>query len=255
MKPPVVVSGEVLWDFFEVKPGVFVRHIGGSAANTAVALARLGEKVVLEGETGADAFGDELVRAIEHEGVEARLVRRPQRTGIVFVRDGRFFPYRSGPVRGTTRAVIAGREFFDMNARSHAKMSFSFTRAALVKASREDLLVAAGTERAGLAWLARHAPRAVLVVTRADGPASAFIGRKRIDVPARPMRGGESTGAGDAFMAGMLSVIAGAVDTWNTPEVLARALRIGHKLGARRITWRRTQKPAASPSARRAGAE
>jgi fructokinase len=139
-------------------------------------------------------------------------------------------------------------------------------RAALVKASHTDLQKLAGSEKAGLAWLAREAPRAVVVVTRAEGAASVFGDHGRIDVPARRVRCVDPTGGGDAFLAGLLAVVSDAGKSWKAPEVLTRALRIGHRLGSKavgsrgataglthleRIPWRKTPSSAASPSARR----
>jgi sugar/nucleoside kinase (ribokinase family) len=51
-------------------------HAGGCAANTSIALARLGIPTAILGKVGRDGFGDFLVRALEDEGVDLRgLVR------------------------------------------------------------------------------------------------------------------------------------------------------------------------------------
>jgi ribokinase len=64
------------------KPGETVlgrgvrRHPGGKGANQAVAAARLCGDVAFFGKVGADAFGDELLRHLEADGVDVRAVER-----------------------------------------------------------------------------------------------------------------------------------------------------------------------------------
>lgn len=54
-----------------------LRLPGGMAANVAVALARLGQRVMLHGVTGDDALGDELCARLTHAGVDvSQLLRR-----------------------------------------------------------------------------------------------------------------------------------------------------------------------------------
>ena len=92
----VVCGGEVLWDFFEERPGLYRRCVGGASANEAVTLARLGLKVALVGAVGDDALGRELLGAATREGIDVRavvLAARP--TGVVIVTGGRVSPYRS----------------------------------------------------------------------------------------------------------------------------------------------------------------
>lgn len=52
----------------------FVRHLGGTAANVAVAAARHGRRTALISRTGADPFGDYLHRALRDFGVDDRWV-------------------------------------------------------------------------------------------------------------------------------------------------------------------------------------
>lgn len=296
--PEVVCAGEVLWDFFEVGPGAYLRCTGGAAANGAIALARLGVRVALVGRVGDDALGEAMREAVAAEGVDVRrLARALAPTGIVVQTRGRFAPYRDtapvdargararwglvGSMLPAVRGLHVGARAVDLNVRprlwpSAARMRAAATAlvrgAALVKASHRDLERLARSERAGLAWLRRAAPDAVVLVTRAAGPASAFGPWGEVRVAARRARARESTGAGDAFLAGALAVVLRAGAGWRSPEVLTRALEMGHRLGAlatsrigavtgltnlEELPWptpptpTRTA-PAASPSGRRA---
>ncbi len=56
--------------------------LGGSAANTAFALARLGERVTFLGAVGRDSFGDLCENALMDAGVDARLSRADVPTGF-----------------------------------------------------------------------------------------------------------------------------------------------------------------------------
>lgn len=78
--PEVVVAGEILVDLLSAEPAsglgeaaMFERHAGGSAANLATNLARLGVPTALVGSVGDDGFGRFLRRSVEATGVQARL--------------------------------------------------------------------------------------------------------------------------------------------------------------------------------------
>ncbi|HET8616967.1 MAG TPA: carbohydrate kinase [Actinomycetales bacterium] len=65
----VLVAGESLVDVVARHGGVVDRHAGGSPANVAVGLARLGHDVTLATRVGSDADGDLLRRHLEADGV------------------------------------------------------------------------------------------------------------------------------------------------------------------------------------------
>lgn len=73
------VLGRVGCDLYSEEPGVplknvrhFSRYLGGSSANIAVGLARLGMKTGIVSCVGRDALGDFLAEFLEAEGVETR---------------------------------------------------------------------------------------------------------------------------------------------------------------------------------------
>jgi fructokinase len=113
--------------------------------------------------------------------------------------------------------------------------------AALVKASHDDLEALAPGR--GLAWLGRHATRATWLVTRGAGRASAIGAHGEVHAVARRVRCVDATGAGDAFLAGVLAVLlatraAPGTRAWADARVWEAALAMGHRLGARAVTHR-----------------
>ncbi|MEN9797101.1 MAG: hypothetical protein RL653_797, partial [Pseudomonadota bacterium] len=90
----VVCVGEALVDFLPGQVGsrvrdteTWIRCSGGSPANVAVGVARLGGKSAMLGVVGEDEFGHYLVQALRAEGVDVHRVRqtREGKTGLVFV--------------------------------------------------------------------------------------------------------------------------------------------------------------------------
>lgn len=90
----VICVGEALVDFLPDGPGrkvgevdVWTRCPGGSAANVAVGLARLGARSALVGVLGQDDFGDFLFERLADEGVDLSHLRQTDegKTGLVFV--------------------------------------------------------------------------------------------------------------------------------------------------------------------------
>lgn len=93
--PRVVVVGDLVYDLL-AKVGTVAfgtdtftsihTDAGGSGANTAYWLARLGVETYFVGRVGEDVFGDYLVKELEHAGVKTHVVRDPfTETGKVFV--------------------------------------------------------------------------------------------------------------------------------------------------------------------------
>ncbi|MGA9524742.1 MAG: carbohydrate kinase [Myxococcaceae bacterium] len=90
----VICIGEALVDFLPERPGrrvaeveTWTRCSGGSPANVAVGVARLGGRSALIGVVGADEFGDFLKTSLATEGVDVSHVRQTEegKTGLVFI--------------------------------------------------------------------------------------------------------------------------------------------------------------------------
>ena len=90
----VVCVGECLVDFLPAEPGARVRDvtawapgIGGSLANVAVGVARLGGRSASVGVVGEDEFGHLLRERLAAEGVDVSHLRQTDegRTGLVFI--------------------------------------------------------------------------------------------------------------------------------------------------------------------------
>jgi fructokinase len=143
----------------------------------------------------------------------------------------------------------------DVNARPHLAASRRALRdavaenvaeAALVKASPSDLaaLVSrSGDEAAALAWLAARAPHATVVVTRGAGHATCLGAHGSVDRPALAPRARvpDATGAGDAFLAGVLAVLVRRSATpgspaWSDAGIWTEALEVGHTLGKQAVS-------------------
>jgi fructokinase len=139
----------------------------------------------------------------------------------------------------------------DLNARAHlwsdrAAMDRAARalagRAALVKASTDDLLaLGAPRDTAPLRWLERHAPSASWLITRAGGSATAIGEHGAVALPARRTRAVDTTGAGDAFLAGSVAALLAAraapgAASWREPGIWREALRVGHILGKKAVS-------------------
>jgi ribokinase len=93
---PIIAVGDLVWDVL-VKPdsillpggdttGRIALAPGGSAANVAVWIARVGMPAGFVGKVGADVFGDLVVADIQREGVQAHVIRTAsQDTGVILV--------------------------------------------------------------------------------------------------------------------------------------------------------------------------
>jgi fructokinase len=90
----VLCAGETLVDFLPLEPGRPVKDVptwstcsGGSPANVAVGVARLGGSSAMVGVVGQDEFGDFLRESLAREGVDVSHLRQTTegKTGLVFI--------------------------------------------------------------------------------------------------------------------------------------------------------------------------
>ncbi|HYV50096.1 MAG TPA: carbohydrate kinase [Myxococcaceae bacterium] len=90
----VVCAGETLVDFLPRTSGRVVKDVeewvpclGGSPANVAVGVARLGGRSAMAGVVGRDEFGDFLREGLTREGVDVSHLRQTEegKTGLVFI--------------------------------------------------------------------------------------------------------------------------------------------------------------------------
>src|SRR3954467_4369515 len=70
MERGVLVVGEALVDIVQTQSGNLHEYAGGSAANVAVALARLGRPTRLATSFARDPHGDRVARHLERAGVQ-----------------------------------------------------------------------------------------------------------------------------------------------------------------------------------------
>lgn len=109
-------------------------------------------------------------------------------------------------------------------------------KAVLVKGSIGDLDAIAG--KRGMSWLEEHAKQATWILTRGENGAAAVGAHGQATAPTKRVRCIDATGAGDAFLGGVLAVLvrAGAkVDSkdWKDPKVWTRAMETGHQVAAK----------------------
>jgi fructokinase len=154
---------------------------------------------------------------------------------------------------GTTKFLDAlekakGALVVDLNLRAHlwgdadsmkAATAELASRAAVVKGSEKDLGALAG--KRGMTWLEDHAKGATWVLTRGENGAACVGPHGQVTFPTKRVRCIDATGAGDAFMAGLVAVLVrsgakpGSAD-WKDPKLWSRAMEVGHQLGAKAIS-------------------
>ncbi len=266
-------------------PGRVVLRQGGSAANTARWLARLGVRSTLVTAIGRDAIGRTLVDTLRADGVSVRATRiagRPSgRIGVIvsfggersFVADrGAADELRPSDLKPAWFGVDllhlpaysligsplgdAGRHAIELARAKGALVSLDLASAApllahgrraarrLVEDAAPDLLFATAAEAE--AYLGGHdfgkllesAPLAI--VKRGAGGATVLgrglAGTHRFEVATAPATSSDTTGAGDAFDAGFISMfLSAAPDARLRPAALRRSALAGHRAAARQL--------------------
>jgi len=240
-------------------PGVRVeRRRGGSAANVAVFAAGSGTPSRFVGRVGDDALGDRLVAELADAGVDAA-VQRGGRTGSIVVLvapDGErsMLPDRGGAVDldhvdpavldgcswlhlpaysllveplGRASAALAGEAHrrgvqVCVDASSAALLEHVGPAAArsAIEAIGPQVVLANGDEARVLDLRAHPFRHDVRTVVKAGADPVEVLGAERLTVPVPPVADvRDTTGAGDAFAAGLLGALARGADT--TGAVLA----------------------------------
>ena len=139
----------------------------------------------------------------------------------------------------------------DLNVRAHLwsskkvmkeAVSKVIRHAALVKASLTDLTALdIGNEAAAIRWVRAKAPEATVIVTRGAGKASAHGPHGEVSLSGHKAHCVDATGAGDAFLAGVIAAVVAAraepgAASWDDPATWLAALEIGHSLGVKAVS-------------------
>lgn len=239
-------------------------RLGGGGANTAVTLAAAGHRVALLAAVGRDADGEWLLAELGAAGVDTSgiaCVRRPTTRSLVFVDPsgertianlGRCEedapPYRLQDLAAD--AVFVRSRRHDLGPLLAAKTETSLVvahvppvdpgsrPAQIVVASRSDLghatadLWALGREVAGerLRWF---------VMTSGPDGACAISPESTLAAPAEAVATVDTTGAGDAFAAGLVHALVGGCP-------MSEALAIALRFGTEATLWPTSALPAAA---------
>ncbi len=168
-----VFLGRVGYDLISEEPQValkdvrrFSRYLGGSSANQAVGLARLGKRVGMVAAVSSDAIGDFLLEFLQREGVETSSIQRVggylTSLSMTEVSPPDHFPqvfYRDNPVDVQLRAseadlaYVEGAKLFATNGTSLCgSPSRESTMAALERAHRAGATVVLDVDYRAMSW-------------------------------------------------------------------------------------------------------
>lgn len=254
LEPPVLVIGEALTDVLCSPDGSRRSAPGGSPANVALGLARLGHPVRLATRVGRDGHGARLLSHLRDGGVEltpgsvvpgasSTATARLDESGAAtytfdlcwdlpaatagLAGDGSSGHVHTGSIAtalapGASRVEAAVRTArdaatvsYDPNLRpallggaagERERVEAFVAYSDVVKASQEDLAwlhPGRPPERTAADW-ARSGP-SLVVLTRGADSVCAFWRAGRHEIAVRPVAVADTVGAGDAYMAGLLS--------------------------------------------------
>ena len=241
---------------------------GGSTANIAVALAKLGARVGFLGKVGKDHYGELLLEDFRRSGVDISkvIVEESARTACTFIavdKEGRRVIYSLGG-----KALLESSDEIDLSYLMSSRMIYvgeaypKVVSNALLRAKREgiaiisnpgvnfslfgdkafdiirasDLIVISSKElssinrdiREGARYLLKEGPKAVIVTMGSEG--SLLINKEGAKlIPAFRTKVLDTTGAGDAFTAGL---IFGKLRGWD----LLKCVRFGNAVAAIKIS-------------------
>jgi fructokinase len=261
----VLAAGEALIDIVRPQDGTETEHVGGSPANVAVGLARLGHPTRLATHVGTDERGRRITAYLAERGVRLTpgsdsAERTPTAAatldasgaasyefdlrwelpeidlaGVGHVHTGSIAatlePGGSQVVRLVERARATATVSYDPNARptimgapedARQRVEECVGRSDVVKSSDEDaqwLYAGASAEVIAREW-ARLGPGLVVITRGGDGVLIHLSGTgETMHVPSRRVDVVDTVGAGDSFMAGLVS---GLIDEGLLGSVAAR---------------------------------
>ena len=283
-EPPVLVIGEALTDILCGPDGARGARPGGSPANVALGLARLGQPVRLATRVGQDDNGQALLRHLLASGVEltdGSVVPGPSPTATAVLDEHGSASYTfdlhwdippgtldlvpghlhtgsiatalapgASHVEAAVRAARAvSTVSYDPNLRpsllggadaERPRVEAFVAASDVVKASQEDLAwlyPQRRPEEVAAGWAA--AGPSLVVLTRGPASTGVFWPAGSSEVPVSPVRVVDTVGAGDAFMAGLLSGLLAAgllgavpAGTGSTPRTRLRAATAAAELDA-----------------------
>ncbi|MUN35103.1 carbohydrate kinase family protein [Actinomadura litoris] len=242
----ILVFGEALVDLVGEPGGRRYRaDPGGSPANVAVGLGRLGKAVTLVTGLGDDAFGRLVTAHLAASGVTPDVRRAPFTSLAVVSVDGAGVPsydfalswtpgtpeippdaavlctgsLAAALAEGPVEAAMAGAPAvcYDPNIRpallgdpasERRRVERQVALSDVVKASDEDLgWLYPGADPVEVAHRWRALGPALVVVTRGPRGCVAVTASGRVERPAPPVEVVDTVGAGDAFMSGLVSAL------------------------------------------------
>lgn len=271
----ILVVGETLVDIVHTPDGMVDEHVGGSPANVAMGLARLGHDTVLATSLGDDAHGTRCRGHVTDHGVSIENLdvgHHPTSTAVATLDDSgaaeydfdlhwdlrpvdrldRFAHVHTGSIAATLTPGATVVADTLGTARAHATISYDpnarpsimgdaddvrpqieelIALSDVVKASDDDVewLYPGQTLPDVMAAWGRMGPGLVVVTRGRDGVTYRLTASgESAEAPARVDRVVDTVGAGDSFMAGLVS---GLLDAGLLGEVAARARLAAAALG------------------------